>query len=109
VDNLSTVFAALSDPTRRKILDRLSRGPAIVTELVKPFDISQQGISKHLAYLERAQLIERSKRGREHVCTLKVDAIRAVAEWAEGYRRFWEARLEKFSEALERKQKTQNS
>ena len=103
VDELSNVFAALSDPTRRRILDRLTHGPAIVNDLVQRFEISQQGISKHVAYLERAHLIVKVKRGREHVCTLKVDAVREVAEWAEGYRRFWEARLDKFGEALARK------
>jgi len=109
VDNLSTAFAALSDPTRRRILDHLTRGPAIVNDLVRRFEISQQGISKHVAYLERARLIVKVKRGREHVCTLKADAVREVAEWAEGYRRFWEARLDKFGEALARKKTGQQT
>jgi DNA-binding transcriptional ArsR family regulator len=103
VDNLSTAFAALSDPTRRQILDHLTHGPAIVNDLVGKFEISQQGISKHVAYLERSRLIVKVKRGREQVCTLKVDAVREVAAWAEGYRCFWEARLDKFGEALARK------
>jgi len=90
VDNLSSAFAALSDPTRRMILDRLTRGPATVNELARPFAITQQAISKHLAYLERARLIHKKREGREHYCSLKAGAIREVANWTISYRRFWE-------------------
>jgi DNA-binding transcriptional ArsR family regulator len=103
VDNLSSAFAALSDPTRRMILDRLTRGPATVNELARPFEISQQAISKHLAHLERARFIEKTREGREHYCSLKTDAIREVANWAMGYRRFWEqshARLDLLLEKM---------
>jgi DNA-binding transcriptional ArsR family regulator len=109
VDNLSAAFAALSDPTRRRILDHLTHGPAIVNDLVSKFEISQQGISKHVAYLERSRLIVKVRRGREQVCSLKVDALKDVAEWADGYRRFWEARLDKFGQALARKKTGQQT
>ena len=65
VDTLNLTFLALSDPTRRVILDRLRRGAASVNELAEPFGVSQQAISKHLAYLERASLIEKRKEGRQ--------------------------------------------
>jgi DNA-binding transcriptional ArsR family regulator len=100
VDSLSSAFAALSDPTRRRILDRLTRGPATINELAKPFEISQQAISKHLAYLERARLIEKQPRGRERFCTLRPSAIRKVADWADGYRRFWEQSFQRLDGIL---------
>src|SRR6185295_4879000 len=84
VDYLSTTFAALSDPTRRLIIDRLTSGPASVAELAAPFPISQQAVSKHLAYLENAFLIERQRDGRRNFCALRPETIRAVAEWADG-------------------------
>jgi DNA-binding transcriptional ArsR family regulator len=89
VDSLSTTLAALSDATRRAILFRLQDGPASVHELAEPFAMSQQAISKHLAYLERAQLIEKRRAGREHVCHLTPAPMREVATWVEQYERFW--------------------
>ena len=106
VDNLSLAFAALSDPTRRMILHRLARGPATVNELAKPFEMSQQAISKHVAYLERAHLVEKQRRGREHLCALRPNAIRRIAEWADAYRRFWSESFERLDVLLgEMKQK----
>ena len=89
VDQLTTTFAALSDPTRRAILARLQTGPASVAELTEPFAISQQAISKHLATLEGAQLIRKRKEGRQSICELAPERIREVADWAESYRQFW--------------------
>ncbi len=100
VDYLSATFAALSDPTRRSIVDRLTAGPATVTELAEPFSISQQAISKHLAYLESARLIERQRDGRQNFCALKSATLREVAEWAEGYRRVWEANFRRLDALL---------
>jgi len=100
VNRLSSAFAALSDPTRRAILDRLARGPATLNQLARPFSISQQAISKHVAYLERAQLIEKQRRGRESLCTLRPRAIRQVATWADGYSRFWEDSFDRLAVAL---------
>jgi DNA-binding transcriptional ArsR family regulator len=100
VDRLSTTFAALSDPTRRSIVARLTTGPATVMELAAPFSISQQAISKHLAYLENAHLIERQRDGRQNFCAIKPDTIREVADWAEGYRRIWETNFQRLDALL---------
>ena len=101
VDSLSLAFAALSDPTRRSIVDRLTAGPATVNQLAAPFTISQQAISKHLAYLETARLIQRRRAGRQNFCALKPDVIRQVAKWAEGYREVWERNFQRLDVLLE--------
>jgi DNA-binding transcriptional ArsR family regulator len=101
VDRLGATFAALSVPTRRRIVDRLTRGPATVNQLAAPFSISQQAISKHLAYLERARLIQKRRQGRQHFCLLNPDAIREVAMWAENYRRLWEKRFQRLDALLD--------
>jgi DNA-binding transcriptional ArsR family regulator len=101
VDPLSTTFSALSDPTRRSVVERLTHGPATVNELAEPFSMSQQAISKHLAYLERARLIKKRRQGRQHFCSLDPGAIRQVAIWAESYRRFWEESYERLDALLE--------
>ena len=95
VNLLDTTFAALSDPTRRAMVERLSQGPATVRGLTEPFAISQQMISKHIAFLVRARIVTKKKRGRESVCTLRPDAIKSVSDWAFSYRRFWEESLDK--------------
>lgn len=100
MDSLSTTLAALSDPTRRAILARLSAGPATVGELADPFHISQQAVSKHLAYLERARLVEKRQEGRSHVCTLRPAPFKEVADWVEYYRNFWEQTLDRLGEYL---------
>ena len=79
VDMLGTTFATLSDPTRRAMIERLSRGPASVHGLMEPFALSQQMISKHIAYLVRAQIVIKTKLGRESVCTIRPEAIKTVA------------------------------
>ena len=95
VDRLDTTFAALSDPTRRAMIDRLARGPASVHRLTESFALSQQMISKHVAYLVRARIVIKTKHGRESVCTLRPDAIKTISDWAMNYRRFWEESFEK--------------
>jgi DNA-binding transcriptional ArsR family regulator len=95
VNALDTTFAALSDPTRRAMIERLSLGPASVRGLTEPFDLSQQMISKHIATLVRARIVMKKKRGRESVCTLRPDAIKKVSDWAMSYRQFWEESLDK--------------
>jgi len=95
VDKLGTTFAALSDPTRRAMIERLSNGPASVHGLTELFALSQQMISKHIAYLVRARIVIKKKRGRESVCTLRPAAIKTVSDWAISYRRFWEERFDK--------------
>ncbi len=95
VDRLDTTFAALSDPTRRAMIERLSHGPASVHGLTERFDLSQQMISKHIAYLVRARIVIKTKRGRESVCTLRPGTIKTVSDWANNYRRFWEESFDK--------------
>src|SRR5262249_15922664 len=95
VDQLGTTFAALSDPNRRANIVRLSQGRATVHGLMEPFALSQQMISKHIAYLVRARIVITTKRGRESVCTLRPEAIKTVSDWAADYRRFWEESFDK--------------
>ena len=95
VDHLGTTLAALSDPTRRAMVERLALGPASVHRLTEPFALSQQMISKHIACLVRARIVVKTKRGRESVCTLRPEAIKKVSDWAISYRRFWEESFDK--------------
>ena len=95
VDRLGTTFAALSDPTRRAMVEWLSRGPASVRGLTEPFALSQQMISKHIAYLVRARIVTKTKRGRESICRLRPQAIKTVGDWAMSYRQFWEESFDK--------------
>src|ERR1700753_1011425 len=105
VNALDTTFAALSDPTRRAMIERLSHGPASVHGLTEPFSLSQQMISKHIAYLVRARIVVKTKRGRESVCTLRPEAIKTVSEWAMSYRRFWEESLDKLDVVVQQMKK----
>jgi DNA-binding transcriptional ArsR family regulator len=98
VERLNRTFAALADPTRRAILARLCEGPLRVTEIAAPFDISLNAVSKHLKLLERAKLLERDVRGREHYCSLDARPLSEATDWTAAYRDFWETRLD----ALER-------
>jgi len=100
VDLLGTTFAALSDPTRRALIKRLSHSPATVHGLTEPFALSQQMISKHIAYLVRARIVKKTKRGRESVCTLRPEAIKAVSDWTLDYRRLWEERFDRLDAVL---------
>src|SRR5579875_48306 len=88
-DELSTVFAALADPTRRAILARLAAGEATVTELAEPFAMSLPAISKHLKVLERAGLITRGRHAQWRPCRLEAGPLRDAAQWIDRYRQFW--------------------
>lgn len=104
---LDRVYGALADPTRRAILARLTAGPATVKELAAPFAISGPAVSKHLRVLERAGLIARGREAQFRPCRLEAAPLRQVAEWAEGYRRFWEAshaRLDSYLETLKQQE-----
>jgi DNA-binding transcriptional ArsR family regulator len=100
VDQLTLTFAALTDPTRRSILRRLAGGPASVNELAGPFRMSQQAVSKHLAYLVRARLVDKRRQGRRHVCRIRPAPIRDVSNWAEAYRAVWEQKLDRLDAYL---------
>jgi DNA-binding transcriptional ArsR family regulator len=91
---LDLIYAAIADPTRRAILRRLARGDANVGDLAGRFPISFNGVSKHVKVLERAGLVARSVRGREHLLRLRAAPLRDAAEWLAHYRGFWEARLD---------------
>jgi DNA-binding transcriptional ArsR family regulator len=100
-------LAALSDPTRRAMVQRLTNGPASVHVLTQPFALSQQMISKHVAYLVRARIVIKTKRGRESVCTLRPEAIKTVSDWAMSYRQFWEESFDKLDAVLNQMKKTE--
>ena len=107
-DPLSAVFAALADPTRRAILERLSSGETSVTELAGPFKMSLPAISKHLKVLERAGLITRTRDAQWRPCKLDAGPLKEAASWVEHYRRFWEAsfdRLDEYLKELQQKEK----
>ena len=92
---MNETFAALSDPTRRAMIDRLTHGPASIHGLTETFALSQQMTSKHIACLVRARIVTKKKLGRESICTLRPEAIRTVSEWATNYQRFWEESFDK--------------
>ena len=91
---LDAVFGALSDATRRGMLDRLARGPQTVGELGAPFDLSKGAISKHLKVLERAGFVRRTIEGREHHIEMQPAPLDAADAWVEQVRTFWDARLD---------------
>ncbi len=93
-EQLTTVFFALADSTRRAILARLVQGEASGTELARPFSISVPAISKHLRVLEQAELILHRKEGRTHRFRLAAGPLKEAATWLEDYRQFWEAQLD---------------
>lgn len=99
-DPLSTTFSALSDPTRRAILARLSSGEASVTELASPFRMSMPAVSRHLKVLERAGLIARGREAQWRPCRLKAAPLKEIADWAEHYRRFWDQSFDRLDEYL---------
>lgn len=99
-DPLSTVFSALADPTRRAILERLSRGEATVTELAAPFAMSLPAVSKHLKVLERAGLISRGREAQWRPCRLEAHTLKAVTTWLDAYRRLWEDSFDRLDEYL---------
>ncbi len=92
-DRLSLAFGALADPTRRAILARLASGEADVSELVKPFHLSQPTISKHLTVLERAGLVRRGRDAQRRPRTLVAVPLKDIADWMEPFRHFWEEKF----------------
>ena len=90
---LDGTFAALANPTRRAILERLGQGEATVGSLAEPFSMSLPAISKHLRVLEKAGLLTRRKEGRVHHCSLVAKPMKDAAQWIDHYRHFWEGRF----------------
>ncbi|HEX4473935.1 MAG TPA: metalloregulator ArsR/SmtB family transcription factor [Polyangiaceae bacterium] len=103
--NVDLVFSAISDPTRRRILDRLQRGPARVTDIAAPFDMSLNAVSKHVKVLESAGLVRRSRQGREHVLALDARPLARIAGWANGYERYWTERIDRLESFFAEKRK----
>jgi DNA-binding transcriptional ArsR family regulator len=99
-DRLSATFAALADPTRRAILDRLSAGEASVSELAEPFPMTGQAVSKHLRVLERAGLVERTRTGTLRPARLRGAPLKDATDWLSSYRRFWEDSFDRLDERL---------
>lgn len=99
-DELSAVFGALADPTRRAILQRLAEGDAQVSDLAAPFQISQPAISKHLKVLEKAGLISRNRVATARLSHLEPDRLKEASDYMERYKRFWGESFDKLDGAL---------
>jgi len=94
------VFRALSDPTRRKVLERLSKGPASVSELAKPFEMKLPSFVQHLAILEQSHIVTSIKKGRVRVFAISPQRLKVAEDWLAEQRRFWETRLDQLDEYL---------
>ena len=92
--DLNHIFSALADPTRRAILQKLTGRPSTIKEIAEPFPVSFNAISKHVMVLERAGLVRREIRGREHHCWIQSRPLREANVWLEHYRQFWEERMD---------------
>lgn len=99
-DELSVTFAALADPTRRAILERLAHGTATVGELAEPFSMTLPAISKHLAVLERAGLVAKERDGVRRNCRISATPLASASAWLAAYRRFWQANLDSLDDYL---------
>lgn len=97
---LDRTFAALADPTRRRILEHLAQGERCVTDLAKPYSMSLPAVSKHLRVLEKAGLVRRHRNGRVHRLNLEAAPMKEAAQWIEEYRRFWEESFDRLDEYL---------
>jgi DNA-binding transcriptional ArsR family regulator len=102
MDQLSTIFSALADPTRRAILARLADGDATVKELAAPFAMSGPAVSKHLRVLERAGLIARGKQAQWRPCRLDAAPLREVDAWTSGFQRFWDESFQRLDDYVQR-------
>lgn len=100
-DPLSLTFAALADPTRRRILARLSQGEATVNEIAKPFQMSLPAVSRHLKVLERSGLISRSRDAQWRPCQFRAEALKGASDWIEQHRQQWEERLDRLDQYLQ--------
>jgi DNA-binding transcriptional ArsR family regulator len=99
---LDRTFSALSDPTRRDILERLGRGPATLSELAQPLDMTLPGVLKHVRVLERAQLVTTRRNGRTRECRLGPEQLDDASQWIATYRLRWERRLDRLEGFIER-------
>ena len=104
-ETLNRTFAALADPTRRRILAHLARGDRCVTDLARPHAMSLPAVSKHLRVLEKAGLLRRRRYGRVHQLKLEAKPMQQAIGWIEEYRKFWEGSLDRLADYLERTNK----
>lgn len=100
LNNLDSAFQALADPTRRAIVDRLTRGPASVSELARPLPMSLPAIVQHLAVLQTSGLVRSEKIGRVRTCRIDPDALGAAEQWIAGQREQWARRLDRLGDYL---------
>jgi len=105
---LDAVFAALADPTRRAIIERLSRSEARVTEVAEPFQMSLNAVSKHIRVLEASGVVQRHRKGRDHILSVNVRSLDEIDGWIEGMRHYWAGRLDAMERLLD-ELKTDNS
>ena len=103
--DLSAVLDAISHPTRRAIIARLAKGPARVTEIAAPFEMSLNAVSKHLKVLEQAELIHREKQGRDHIIEFNAKPLKQVAGWVHEYEKFWNEHLDRLQSYFIEKRK----
>ncbi|HMF17996.1 MAG TPA: metalloregulator ArsR/SmtB family transcription factor [Gemmataceae bacterium] len=108
IDHLSATFAALADPTRRAILQKLTRGEKSVTELAAPFRMTMPAISKHLKVLARAGLIQQGRDAQWRPCKLRAKPLKQASNWIEQYRQHWEERLDRLDDYLRELQTKEN-
>jgi len=109
MNDLSTVLGAISHPSRRAILHRLVDGPARVTEIAAPFDMSLNAVSKHLKVLEGSGLIGREVQGRDHLIHFRGEPLRMVSQWVHEYERFWTQRLDRLEQYFENERRKKKS
>lgn len=94
-ESLNRIFHALSDPTRREILDRLANEACTISDLAEPFDMTFAAVSKHVRVLEHAGLIKREVDGRVHRCSADLEGLRAASQFIDKYKKFWEEQLDR--------------
>jgi DNA-binding transcriptional ArsR family regulator len=101
--SLQATFVALSDVTRRSILERLRQGPACVSDLAEPYSMSLNAVSKHLKVLEGAGLVRRTRHGRQHELRLETAPLRELASWVQSYEGFWNQQLDRLERAVKQR------
>src|SRR5580658_1121403 len=106
---LNAVFAALADPTRRAIIERLTRGAARVTEVAEPFHMSLNAVSKHIRVLEASGVVARQRKGRDHILSINTGSLDEVDGWIERTRCYWEERLDAMERLLHELKKDRKS
>jgi DNA-binding transcriptional ArsR family regulator len=106
---LDAVFGALADPTRRAIIERLSHSEARVTDVAEPFQMSLNAVSKHIRVLEASGVIERHRKGRDHILSINIGALDEVDGWIERMRRYWTDRLDAMERLLHEFEKDHKS